>query len=108
MMTVAAMLTLFVAVAAALIARSRFRTLLFLGITALILAGVGFALPFTLPNDFFVRHPDLMNTPLHPYRAVGYGGVSLIFGSGILLGLLFRFVSRYFSRPKSNDKVASE
>ncbi len=38
---------------------------------------LGFTEGFWLPKDFFVQHPQLVNTPLHPWMAALYGGMGL-------------------------------
>src|SRR5262245_55938527 len=92
MMTAAAILVALFGLAAALGARRYPRLLLGLGLGALLIAGLGFTLPSVLPADFFVRHPQLTDSPLHPWRSALYGAIALALGSGILLGLLCRSV----------------
>jgi|GEM_PF-6020163 len=105
MMTFAAILVVLFALVAALVARRYFRVLLFVGLGALLLGGIALSLPFLLPHDFFVRHPQFENTPLNPYLSVLYAGVALIFGGGISFGLLCRFLVHYSSRHKTNANV---
>ena len=106
MMTVIAALVVLVGLAAALVAHRYSRVLLFLGLGALLVAVLGFTLPFVLPADFFVRHPQLTNSPLHPWLSALYGAIALELGSGILIGLLCRSVFNSSSRRKSNGSKA--
>ena len=88
---VATVVTLVVAVSAALVA-ARHRNLLVglaLGACAVALGGVAF-LPFG-PKDLLSRYPALTYV-LHPY-VVGLGiGLSVVIGIGVLLGLVARLV----------------
>ncbi len=106
MMTFAAILVVLFAAVAALVARRYFRALLFIGLGAVLVGGLALALPFLLPTDFFVRHPQFESTPLNPYLSVFYGAVVLVFGGGISFGLLCRFLLHRLSRHKANANVA--
>jgi small-conductance mechanosensitive channel len=107
MTTIAAILVVLSAFVAALVAWQRFRLLLCLGLGSVLVGLCGVTLPFILPQDFFVHHPQLQNTPLHPYLSALYGIIALVFGSGILFGLLCRFAIRYFSHNKPNDSATA-
>lgn len=98
----AAVVTLVVAVAAALVA-PRHRNLLVglaLGAFAVALGGVAFLL--FGPKDLLSRYPALTYA-LHPYL-VGLGvGLSVVIGSGVLLGLVVRVVYHRVRRAAGNS-----
>ncbi len=105
-MTFAAALVVLFAAVAGLVAHRYFRVLLIIGLAAVFIGGLALALPVLLPKDFFVRYPQFENTPINPYLSVLYGGVALVFGGGVSLGLLCRFLLLRLSRHKPKANVA--
>lgn len=63
-----------------------------LGLAAIsfIVGVLGLLWPGMVPADFFTRHPDLANSPLHPQVASVAGGILFLFGLGLALALATR------------------
>ena len=97
MVILAGLLIVLIAIPASLAAERFLRPLLVLGAAALLLGVAGFAFISVGPKDYLVRFPALSSI-LHPYVIALLGGLAVIFGLGLLLGLLARVVLRSSSR----------
>lgn len=102
---VAAVVTLMVALAAALVP-ARHRNLLIglaVGAFAVALSGVAFLL--FGPKDLLSRYPTLTYV-LHPYVIGLEIGLSVVIGTGVLLGLVARAVYHRVCRAAGNSSAS--
>ena len=80
MHTALIVLLLLYAVVFVLVATGRWRASVILSGVFCLLGICGISTLYLLPRDFFVRHPQFEDSPLHPYFAVGGGMLVLLFG----------------------------
>jgi hypothetical protein len=72
-----------------------------MAVIALILGGLSCYWSTAVSKDFFVEHPALFDTPLHPTIASLAGGILLLFGVGLFLALGCRYLIEFIEKKKS-------
>lgn len=69
---------------------------------AFLIGALALAWSFLMPANFLVEHPALADSPLHPVMAGLFGGVLLLFGTGLLLALGSRYLWRHFRAQRGH------